>query len=49
MIMMSLESYKLQINNMIWPNETLNILARIQEYKGMQSIFKRQFPKLKRD
>ncbi len=42
--MMSFRNGKL--TNMTWSNETLQLIGRIQEYKGKQDLFKRQLPEI---
>jgi len=42
--MMSFRNNKLV--NMSWPNETLKLIGRIQEYKGKQTLFERQLPEI---
>ena len=42
--MMSFRNQKLE--SMAWPNESLQLLARIQEYKGKQTLYERQSPEI---
>ena len=42
--MMSFRNDK--INLMTWPNETLRLIGRIQEFKGKQDLFKQQLPEV---
>lgn len=44
MVMMSFGNDKLM--NMAWPNETLQLIGRIQEFKGKQELFKQQLPEI---
>ncbi|MCO5384624.1 MAG: hypothetical protein NHB14_01480 [Desulfosporosinus sp.] len=42
--MMSFRHDKLA--NMAWTNETLQLIGRIQEFKGKQDLFKQQLPEI---
>jgi len=42
--MMSFRNDKL--TNMAWPNETLQLIGKIQEFKGKQDLFKQQLPEI---
>lgn len=42
--MVSFRNQKLE--KMTWPNETLQLLGRIQEYKGKQALYERQLPEI---
>ena len=42
--MMSFRNQK--IEQMSWPNDTMQLLGRIQEYKGKQTLYERQSPEI---
>jgi len=42
--MMSFRNAKLA--NMVWTNETLQLIGKIQEFKGKQDLFKQQLPEI---